>query len=197
MKRIYLTFDDGPDEHLTPMILDILAEWRAKATFFVCGRKAEKFPQILRRIAEEGHSIGNHTYSHSRFLVYFGILGKEIERTEEIIYKITGVRPILFRPPWGVAMPWVKEQILKRGYKLVLWDIETRDWKKLAGEEIARKVKEEARDGAIVLLHDGDDMRRLEEKNNTLKALNILLPELVSLGYEFSALSQIGIAKRF
>jgi peptidoglycan/xylan/chitin deacetylase (PgdA/CDA1 family) len=189
MKRIYLTFDDGPDEHFTPRILDILAEWRAKATFFVCGKKGEKFPQILRRMVEEGHSIGNHTYSHSRFLVYCGILGKEIERTEEIIYKITGYRPNLFRPPWGVVMPWVKKKIWKRGYKLVLWDIDTRDWKKLAGEEIARKVKGEASDGAIVLLHDGDDVRRLEEKSNTLKALKILLPELVSHSYEFSALS--------
>ena len=118
-----------------------------------------------------------------------GILLREIERTEEIIYKITGFRPNLFRPPWGVVMPWVKKRILKRGYKLVLWDIDTQDWKKLAGEEIARKVKEEARDGAIVLLHDGDDVRKLEEKNNTLEALNILLPELVSLGYEFPTLS--------
>jgi peptidoglycan/xylan/chitin deacetylase (PgdA/CDA1 family) len=189
MKKIYLTFDDGPDEHFTPRVLDILAEWEAKATFFVCGRKAEKSPQVLQRIVNEGHSIGNHTYSHSRFLVYFGILGREIERTEKIIWKITGLKTNLFRPPWGVALPWVKNEIRRRGYKMVLWDIDTRDWKKLDGEEIARKVKVEARDGSIVLLHDGDDVRRLEEKNNTLEALRILLPELASLGYEFSALS--------
>lgn len=168
------------------MILEILEEFGAKATFFICGRKGEKYPEILRAIVERGHRVGNHTYSHSRFLTYMGILRGEIERTERIIYEITSHNTRLFRPPWGIAQPWLKRYLKKRGYQLVLWDIDTEDWKGISGEVIAKRIEANIKDNAIILLHDGDSAR--EKKQNTLSALQIILPFFQEEGFSFQAL---------
>ncbi|MGB9877262.1 MAG: polysaccharide deacetylase family protein, partial [bacterium] len=134
-RRIYLTFDDGPEGDFTLKVLDLLRDWGAKATFFVCGKNCEIFPHILKREVEEGHSIGNHTYSHNRLLVYLGLIKGEVERTRRIICELTGREVNLFRPPWGVMVPWLRWYLIREGYRLVFWDIDTRDWSGIKGEE--------------------------------------------------------------
>ncbi|MCX6384424.1 MAG: polysaccharide deacetylase family protein, partial [Actinobacteria bacterium] len=130
LKNVFLTFDDGPNEPCTSQILDILKKFHVRASFFVCGKNAEYYMQVTKKIIKEGHIIANHTYSHSRFLTYAGLLPKEIEKTKKIIQEITGKNSNYFRPPWGIVTPWLKKYLKIHDYKLVLWDVDTHDWKK-------------------------------------------------------------------
>jgi peptidoglycan/xylan/chitin deacetylase (PgdA/CDA1 family) len=146
-KKIFLTFDDGPNEY-TLKILEILKKLNVKATFFVCGKNCQKYPEILRKILNEGHSIGNHSFSHS--MKFFFNSKKEIERTNEIIKEITGIETKIFRPPWGILTPWLKKYLLENGYKTVFWDVDSGDWKGKISEKIFEKIKP----NSIILFHD-------------------------------------------
>jgi peptidoglycan/xylan/chitin deacetylase (PgdA/CDA1 family) len=119
-----------------------------KATFFVVGRKCQKFPQILKEIVKEGHSIGNHSFSHS--IKFFFDFKREIERTREIIKEITGIETKIFRPPYGFLHPWLKNYLLKNGYKILLWDVDSKDWKGKIDQKIFQKIKP----NSILLFHD-------------------------------------------
>lgn len=147
--KIFLTFDDGPNEY-TLKILEILKNFDAKATFFVCGKNLEKFPEIAKKIIKDGEEIGNHTYSHSINFLFPWNFKKEIEKTEKIIQKITEVKTRFFRPPWGVLTPWLKNYLLKNGYKIILWDIDSGDWKGKISDKIFEKIKPYS----ILLFHD-------------------------------------------
>jgi len=147
MKEIFLTFDDGPNEY-TLKILEILKSFNAKATFFVLGKNCQKYPEVLKRIFEEGHSIGNHSFSHS--IKFFFNFKNEIEKTNEIIKKITGVKVKIFRPPYGILTPWLKNYLFKNGYKIILWNLDSRDWK----GKISDKIFEEIKPNSILLFHD-------------------------------------------
>jgi peptidoglycan/xylan/chitin deacetylase (PgdA/CDA1 family) len=189
LKNIFLTFDDGPSEPYTSQILDILKKFGAKATFFVCGKSVEKFPEIAKRIVEEGHTIGNHTYSHlrihtlshSRILTPF--LVKEIEKTTGVIQKVTGVRTKFFRPPWGFVTPWLKKYLEENNYKVILWDIQTYDWKgppiKVIEENIFKKIKPDS----IILLHDGNEGKFHCDRSQTVFALPFIIKKLKEQGY--------------
>lgn len=145
--KIRLTFDDGPNEH-TLKILKTLKEFNVKATFFVVGKNCQKFPEILKEIAKEGHSIGNHSFSHS--IKFFFDFKKEIKKTNQIIKKITNIETKIFRPPFGLLPFWIKKYLLKRNYQIVLWDIDTKDWQGKVNLEIFRKIKP----SSILLFHD-------------------------------------------
>jgi peptidoglycan/xylan/chitin deacetylase (PgdA/CDA1 family) len=147
--KIFLTFDDGPNEY-TLKILEILKNFGAKATFFVCGKNLEKFPEIAKKIIENGHEIGNHTYSHSINFLFPWNFQKEIEKTTQMIQKITGKRTEIFRPPFGFLTPWLKSELLKNGYKIILWDIDSKDWKGKVSDKIFAEIKPDS----ILLFHD-------------------------------------------
>jgi len=146
MKEIFLTFDDGPNEY-TLKILEILKDFNAKATFFVLGKNCQKFPKILEKISKEGHAIGNHSFSHS--LKFFFDFKNEIEKTNEIIEKIAKVKTKLFRPPYGILPFWLKNYLLKNQFKIVLWDLDSKDWKGKISNEIFK-----AENRSILLFHD-------------------------------------------
>ena len=188
-KTIFLTFDDGPNEPYTSEILDILAAHQAKATFFVCGKNIEKWPSVLKHIAEAGHAIGIHSYSHDLAKTIRGDLLKEIEVTRKLILLYTDISTKLFRPPWGITRPKLKRQLLSLGYFLVPWYIMAFDWRKPAPKFIANHVIQRAFPGAVVLLHDGEGVKEAD-RSNTVKALPAILQALSSQGYEFSGLSQ-------
>ena len=147
--KVFLTFDDGPDPEGTPRILDILAKYDAKATFFCLGRQVEKYPTLFERILKEGHAVGNHTYSHLNGWTtanekYF----EDIERANEII----GSR--LFRPPYGRIKP-TQIRALKENYKIVMWDIVSGDYrKKFKINRCLKNVENFTSSGSIILLHD-------------------------------------------
>lgn len=156
-KVVTLTFDDGPDELMTPKVLDVLKRYDIKAVFFLIGEKVDKNPDIVRRIVEEGHIVANHTYSHSGL---FPLSGKgkvmqELQKCGESIKNAIGRYPLLFRPPFGVTNPIIGRAVNAQGLKTIGWSIrslDTVDGKTRA--EILRKVETKLHPGAIILLHD-------------------------------------------
>ncbi|MBQ9801641.1 MAG: polysaccharide deacetylase family protein [Clostridia bacterium] len=186
-KRIALTFDDGPHPRYTPQILDILAEYGVEATFFSVGSNAEYYPNLISRILAEGHEIGNHTYHH-----YHTANMKERELREDIIAcadalrRLTGETPHLFRPPEGVFNEGIEALCAREGYTIVMWSIDTRDWAHTPVEEIVKNVRENAKDGAIILMHDF-----IGKNSPTPAALRQIIPMLQESGYEFVTVSRL------
>ncbi len=154
-RKIALTFDDGPDPEHTPPLLDTLAELGVKATFFVVGHKVLAHPELLVRIAREGHEIGNHTYNHPYLpLTRSRAVLDEIARTDAVIRDITGTVPRLARPPYGGRSPRNVRAFARAGKQLVLWDVNSFDWKGKPPVDVAARVMSRVRPGSIVLLHD-------------------------------------------
>ncbi|MFQ5822614.1 MAG: polysaccharide deacetylase family protein [bacterium] len=182
---IYLTFDDGPDKEITPKLLDLLIRYDVKATFFLLGQKAELYPDIVSHIQKYGHTIGNHSFSH------FKMLGKskqrliqEINQTDESLIKITGKKPRLFRPPYGIFGMNLLNVLEKTKHKLVLWNASVRDFKKQAtSKKIKNQLIKIVKPGQIILLHDGHP-----NSNNTLTALENAFEEFKEHGINFSAI---------
>jgi len=185
-RRIALTFDDGPDPVRTPLLLDLLAALGVKATFFVVGSGVDAHPELCARIAREGHEIGNHTYNHRYLpLASSRSVQRELARTDAAIVRATGVVPTLARPPYGGRSPWnvrVFERLAKR---IVLWDVNSNDWKGAPSDEIARRVVQRTRPGSIILMHDARDGGEV-----TIEAVRLLVPSLWSQGYELATVSK-------
>jgi len=183
-KRIALTFDDGPHPIYTPEILDILAEYDVKATFFVVGENVRKNPELIERELEEGHEVGNHTYTHPCALAKLSCakLMDEISECEDAIFETVDFRPHLFRPPGGANTCAVKRACSELGYIEVLWNVDTMDWSaKTSLDSALRTVRTNVKDGSIILFHDYVGRK----KPITAQALRVLLPELREAGYEF------------
>jgi peptidoglycan/xylan/chitin deacetylase (PgdA/CDA1 family) len=188
--RICLTFDDGPAPPYTERILDILHEHQVPATFFVCGKNVERYPDLLRRMAAEGHAIGNHTYSH--LFVYFKSrkrLAEEIDYTQDIIETVIGTRPILFRPPYGARWFGLIPILKKRHMHLVQWSATGYDWRKGTPGIVESTVRELA-PGAVILLHDGRNTRPRDQidRSATVEALPLIIDEARQRGYTFAPL---------
>ena len=156
-KVVALTFDDGPHPEQTPKVLDILKTHGAKATFFVVGKNAEAHPAIIRRIVTEGHLIGNHTYSHSNRFPWMAesAMQEEIHWCDVALEKITGRRPTLFRPPFGVSNPSLAKALRWDFRTIVGWDIRSLDTiERWSRERVFERVRRRLRPGSVVLLHD-------------------------------------------
>lgn len=186
-KQVYLTFDDGPNEPYTSQILEILRGENVGATFFVCGKNVARYPETAKKIVQEGHVIGNHSYSHSFFSTLLGLIKKEIRETNQIIETTTGIRPKLLRPPWGLVAPWLKALVPEM--KIILWDINSRDWLKPRAEKIIKRVVKPIRPGAIILLHDGKEIRG-GDRSQTVAALPTIIKTLKSQNYIFQVLPE-------
>lgn len=154
---VALTFDDGPHPDRTPRVLDILKKHGAQATFFVVGKNAEAHPEIIRRIVAEGHLIGNHTYSHSNRFPWMAesVMKEEIHWCDVVLEKITGRRPTLFRPPFGVSNPSLAKALRRDFRTIVGWDIRSLDTiERWSRERVFERVRRRLRPGSVVLLHD-------------------------------------------
>ena len=186
-KVVALTFDDGPHPRYTPMILDILAEYEAKATFFVIGKNMELYGDAARRAASEGHEIGNHTYAHPALS---GISDAEFERevlkNEALIEEYTGMPPSLFRPPEGYCTPTVERIVTKNGAAVILWNVDTMDWAGRSSENIVKNVMQNTVPGSIILFHD-----YVGKESSTIDALKEILPRLSAAGYRFVTVSEL------
>jgi len=181
-----LTFDDGPDPVYTPKLLDLLAAHGVKATFFVLGSKAEKHPELVRRIYEEGHQIGIHNYIHlSNWLMTpWTVRRKQVERSADIVERITGERPVYYRPPWGILNLF--DFLLKDQYEIILWSLMPRDWRAHRGaSRLKEKILREASDGSVVLLHDSGETFGADRNapEQMLLALQEAIPELLERGF--------------
>ncbi|TMW73363.1 polysaccharide deacetylase family protein [Alteribacter natronophilus] len=189
--RVALTFDDGPDPDYTPLILDVLNEFDVPGTFFLMGARATANPDLTRRVSEEGHEIGNHTYWHPD-LVEEGdveILVDEVQRTEETIADILGFRTRLFRAPYGFLYEELVEELGTLDYSIIAWDVDSLDWEDLTPEQIAENVTPNVEPGSIILMHDGGAPEA--DRTETAEALREIIPELREQGYEFVTVSEL------
>jgi peptidoglycan/xylan/chitin deacetylase (PgdA/CDA1 family) len=188
--EVMLTFDDGPSVPYTGQVLDILRANHIKATFFLCGANAERYPELVRRIRDEGHEIGNHTWSHPYlYLASRETLASEIDRTQDVLEKITGTRPVWFRPPFGVRGFPLSEILRTRGMKMMLWSDRGHDGA-LGAEAIAKITLAQLHPGAIVLLHDGFETHApaLVDRSATVAALPRIIEGVRRAGYAFAPL---------
>lgn len=154
-KAVALTFDDGPGEY-TAEILDILKKYNAKATFFCIGQKIPEKKQLLRRIYQEGHIIGNHSYSHHFWFDFFSVkkMLKELQQTEALIYEECGVKTRFFRPPYGVTNPNIRKTLQKMNYTSICWSLRSGDTTASCHLKVLKRLKKKIDNGDIVLLHD-------------------------------------------
>lgn len=186
-KRIALTFDDGPHPVYTEEILDILAAYDAKATFFCIGVNAAQYPMQVRKILSAGHEIGNHTYDHRNLQRVDGAGVKaEIWGMEDALLPVTEDLPMLLRPPGGLYSDAVCQTAAALEYDVILWSVDTRDWAHTAVEDIVENVLTNTGPGDIVLFHDF-----IGGSSPTPEALRRILPVLVERGYSFCTVSEL------
>ena len=188
-KIIAITFDDGPHPVYTPLILDILAKYDAKATFFVTGKKADEYPDVLKRIVKEGHEVANHTYNHVRGnKMNSKKLITELETTAESIKRITKIKPALFRPVGGFYNDLIINTAVNNNYLVVMWSWhqDPKDWNGTNTNKITNHVISSARPGDIVLLHDSGG-----DRTKTIKALERILDFLTKNNYKCVTVSEM------
>jgi len=177
-KIIFLSFDDGPSDQFTPVILDTLKRNNIKALFFCVGQYSELYPELVRRISGEGHRIGNHSYSHDwRFLFKpSGIIEAEISHTNVILSKIIGTKTNLFRPPFGITNPSFAKALKSTGLQSVGWDIRSYDTIIKDKQKLIQRITDQLRPGSIILLHDNREI--------TSQILNELIETIQKNGYK-------------
>jgi peptidoglycan/xylan/chitin deacetylase (PgdA/CDA1 family) len=154
-KKIALTFDDGPTE-FTLEVLALLKKYNAKATFFCIGKNIEKHPEIIKQIIEEGHLVGNHSYSHSKFFDFYNAkqIREEIQKTDALLEKYTSKKINFFRPPYGVTTPSIRRALNVTGHKTIGWNIRSLDGGTKNQDSIFNRLIKHISPGGIVLLHD-------------------------------------------
>jgi len=180
-KKIALTFDDGPHPRYTEQILDGLAERNVKATFFVLGRNIKGNEDIIKRIQDEGHLIGNHSYDHVRLAsLRLETACEELNKTNQCIYDITGVYPIYVRPPFG---EWRKGLDCKTNMIPVLWTVDSKDWQLKNADKIVKNVVKKVTEGDIILMHDW--------YNTSVTAAMRIVDELQKQGYDFVTVDEL------
>lgn len=178
IKAVYLTFDDGPIPEVTPWVLDLLDEYQVRATFFMVGDNVRKYPDVFQEVVNRGHRIGNHTFNHIRGFEYgSGSYMENAAKADELL------KTDLFRPPHG-HMRWMQYRQLKKQYKIIMWDLVTRDYsKRLNGKQVLRKVKKYTRNGSIITFHDS-----IKSEDKLKYALPRSIEWLKEQGYEFRTL---------
>ena len=187
-KIVALTFDDGPSPEWTPKILDELKKANIKATFFMIGHHVKKYPEVARRVAAEGHTIGNHTYAHSVILYYTPEeVEEEIKYTELIIKEVTGQKTKFFRPPKAWIMHTMKDTVKAMGYEVILWSLNSKDWVTFNHRYIVKLLSLQVRNGDILLFHDSGNVLSTEgaDRSQTVAAIPLLAKKLRKKGFEF------------
>jgi peptidoglycan/xylan/chitin deacetylase (PgdA/CDA1 family) len=193
VRAVTLTFDDGPDAHFTPRVLDILEAKGVPATFFVVGERAERHPDVIRRAHDMGHVLGNHSHTHSlrfHFLHEAG-LRREIGACNHAIRSAIGREPRLFRPPHGVKTPALGDVLAAQGMTPVGWQVRGMDYLFRDPRRIARRIVERAVDGGVLLLHDGGGLQGSEDRSATIQALPLVIDGLRARGFTFLRIDQL------
>lgn len=185
-RRIALTFDDGPHPVHTGPLLDALSELRAPATFFLVGRDVEANPALVERMVRDGHELGNHTFRHRYLpLARSRSVEQELRATDRAISRAAGVVPTVARPPWGGRSPRNVRVFQRLRKRLVLWDVNSFDWKGKPARQVVERVLERARPGSIILMHEARD-----GGETTVEAVRMLVPALRARGFELVTVSR-------
>lgn len=185
-KQVALTFDDGPESKYTAEILEILKEYDIKATFFVIGQHAEKYPEALKQIHKEGHEIGNHTWNH-KYLPKISeeAIDEEVLKTEKLLKDILGEVDHIFRPPYGAIKKREVKRINSLGYNVVNWSVDTKDWAGTSKEQMMDYLKKQLTPGGIILMHSTGSSK------NTVEFLPEAIEWIIEQGYEFGTASEV------
>lgn len=188
-QTIALTFDDGPNKRYTGQILDILKKYHVKATFFIVAKKANKNPELIKRMINEGHEIAMHSYKHKSAWISMPWETKaEFEKCEKLFVNLK-LPMRYFRPPWGTFNAVSLRYALKKGLDVVLWSIEAYDWRrKNTPQNISDIIISRVKDGDIIVLHDSGGAKGAPA--HTTSALEILLPKLIEHKYQFVTISE-------
>ncbi len=185
--KIALTFDDGPHPIQTKKILKILEKHDVKATFFTIGVNIDHYSEALKQVSNAEHEIGNHTNSHSQLKsMPTDKIESEINECDRKVEKITGRKTMLIRPPCGMYDAKLVNIAAQKGYKIILWNIDTRDWAHCGADEMSKNVINNVKGGDIILFHD-----YISGKTDTVKALDKIIPALKAKGYEFVTVSEL------
>jgi peptidoglycan/xylan/chitin deacetylase (PgdA/CDA1 family) len=185
-RRVALTFDDGPNPDATPLVLDALKARGVHATFFILGRHAERWPELVQRVADEGHAIGNHGYYHRK--LHFkspAYVRDDLTRGTEMIERAAGVHPRLFRAPHGFRSPWVTAIARSLGQRTVGWSLGVWDSDRPGVDAIAERTVSGAHPGSILLLHDGDGYDPSGDRMQTARAVPLIVDRLLAQDYRF------------
>lgn len=193
-KQVALTFDDGPDNKYTPQVLDILKQHEVKATFFVVGRQVVNHPDVLKRIHDEGHSVGNHSWDHANLTkLSSDQIQKEIKSTDEAIEKVIGSYTPMVRAPYGAVTASIKRNLTSAGRQIVNWTVDTKDWTGAASADMVELVRNRTKNGGIILMHSfGGKNGKLD---NTVEALPHMIEALKQDGYAFVTVPELGVKK--
>lgn len=194
MKSLVLTFDDGPDIRYTPVLLDLLEHEKIPAAFFIVGSHARNCPNIIRRMQEDGHTIGSHTMTHKNILLSSpSSVRNDFAACAQLHRELTGHTPVYFRPPWGISSPASNRCIRQYHMKRVLWDVMVQDWEgRTTSGMITDRLKERVFDGAVLCLHDaGEDTGGAKGAPlRMIDALISVISWLKSQGYQFLTMDQ-------
>jgi len=192
LKKVILTFDDGPHPQWTPKILDLLHDYDVNAVFFPLGKNSQFHPSIMQKILNHGHVIGNHTWSH-RMILSGGsnLLEKEVLRFHTHVFEHFGYAIRLFRPPWGVLFRKHASSLTERfSYKILLWDIDSMDWAFPWARNLNTRLLTSAVNKPILLMHDGISYSPTRSRSHTIKMLEqILKKKGQSLDFELPLIS--------
>lgn len=181
MPMVALTFDDGPYIRATIPILDTLKEHNSVATFFVLGNRVPRHKEIVKRIVHEGNEIGNHSYNHKQLTTLSSKeLKEQIDKTQETIIEVVGSAPKIMRPTYGSYNNRLKSQVKM---PMILWSIDTEDWKYRDAEKISKHILENVKDGDIILMHD--------MYISTAEAVEIIVPALINRGFQLVTVSEL------
>lgn len=192
LRAVSLTFDDGPNEPYTSQVLDVLKELDVKATFFLIGENVQAYPEAARRIADEGHELGNHGWDH-RVLPLQSIaeIRDQILRTRTAIETATGRHPLFFRASHGWRNPWVSRVVKETGHILVAWTLGVWDTDRPGATAITQRALKGLENGCILLLHDGRGTEHGTDSSQLVEALPAILNGARNAGYRFLTLSEI------
>jgi peptidoglycan-N-acetylglucosamine deacetylase len=187
-KPIALTFDDGPWPNTTSQILATLKQQNVKATFFVIGKHVKLYPQLIKKVVAEGHAIGNHTWSHEYGYYSEAAAARELDETAKLVYKITGVKTALFRPPAGILNNGLVSTAQEKKYAVVMWSVDSKDWRYRGNisSPLVESVLKDAKPGGIVLMHDGGG-----DRTTTVQALPQIITQLKKQGYTFVTVPEL------
>jgi peptidoglycan/xylan/chitin deacetylase (PgdA/CDA1 family) len=185
-KVIALTFDDGPWPKSTGQVLDILKKNNIKGTFFVVGQNVKIYPDLTKRVVAEGHAIANHTWHHRYYQMNPQTAAFEVANTTELIYKTTGVRTGLFRPPGGIMTNGVASYARSNKYAIIMWSSDSSDYARPSVPRLINNVFRGARPGGIVLMHDGGG-----DRSHTVKALPEIISRFRKQGYSFVTVPEL------
>lgn len=189
---VALTFDDGPNGDDTAAILDVLREEGAYATFFLVGRAVAEQPLLVQHMLRDGHALGNHTWDHAHLNVRTRAgITRQLQRTDDAIYRATGTRTRLARPPFGARSFLVLDQLRRLGYTCILWSTPlAREWEYPGSATIARRILAQSGDGSVVVLHDGSRGRKAD-RGDVVRAVRTVVRGLRRRGLRCITIPQM------